>query len=510
MNRLSLAKAIFATFFMAGLGACTTSHEGLFLPETLGGAPVTVSVREQIEPGVEYLKLTISEGTTSGEWRLRSGPLIGHEALEEVTACLLSLGIEPWTKRSFQLGGPVNAAYVIVYSDALPSEAEAVATRQAWSQTGCDFHVQDMAFEPGSGPAPLSINLLVVDPDEFDGTIEIALADDTVAGRAKTSLVARQSKAVAAINGSFFVEYARDGLPGDVAGLLVLDGEIVSEGINGRPAFIVEQRSETPFRIDVIEPAVWIEDETGSRLRIDGINRPLGQTRNCGNIGDTPTELAVHDETCRDDGEIIAFTSHAGFLPSLDARSVAFIDSRGYRADADELPDLDGGAFILVASGDRQAELSDALARNLRLTLVGDPALQRTGVYALNGAPTLLLNGKRVYSEQTEGWPLSADASAARADAVHRWINLRNPRTAIGITDAGHLLLLTIDGRQRAVSVGATIEELRDLIASLGATDALNLDGGGSTTLAIGATIVNAPSDRAGERPVADAIILRR
>jgi exopolysaccharide biosynthesis protein len=45
---------------------------------------------------------------------------------------------------------------------------------------------------------------------------------------------------------------------------------------------------------------------------------------------------------------------------------------------------------------------------------------------------------------------------------------------------------------------------------ALGARNAVNLDGGGSTTMAIGATLVNRPSDATGERPIGDAIVLRR
>ena len=43
---------------------------------------------------------------------------------------------------------------------------------------------------------------------------------------------------------------------------------------------------------------------------------------------------------------------------------------------------------------------------------------------------------------------------------------------------------------------------------SLGAVDAVNLDGGGSTTMAVGDELVNRPSDDAGERPVADAVVV--
>jgi exopolysaccharide biosynthesis protein len=86
-----------------------------------------------------------------------------------------------------------------------------------------------------------------------------------------------------------------------------------------------------------------------------------------------------------------------------------------------------------------------------------------------------------------------------------------NPRTAVGIAADGGLLLVTVDGRQPGHSDGATLRETAELLQALGAVDALNLDGGGSTTMVVrGAgerlAVVNRPSDTAGERPVANAL----
>jgi hypothetical protein len=59
-----------------------------------------------------------------------------------------------------------------------------------------------------------------------------------------------------------------------------------------------------------------------------------------------------------------------------------------------------------------------------------------------------------------------------------------NPRTAAGITADNKLLLMTVDGRQPGFSEGVTLVELASLLSSYGAVNAINLDGGGSTTLA--------------------------
>jgi hypothetical protein len=87
-----------------------------------------------------------------------------------------------------------------------------------------------------------------------------------------------------------------------------------------------------------------------------------------------------------------------------------------------------------------------------------------------------------------------------------------HPRTAVGIdTDTGAVLLVVIDGRSEASS-GYTLAQLADLMVQLGAEEALNLDGGGSSTMAVtppgGAlTVVNTPSD-GQQRPVPEGLQL--
>ena len=89
-----------------------------------------------------------------------------------------------------------------------------------------------------------------------------------------------------------------------------------------------------------------------------------------------------------------------------------------------------------------------------------------------------------------------------------------NPRTAIGITDNGKIILYTIDGRQKGYSYGVQLRSLANRLKELGCTDAINLDGGGSTSYAIQfpgdnlVELVNSPSD--GKlRPVSNFIFLK-
>jgi hypothetical protein len=84
----------------------------------------------------------------------------------------------------------------------------------------------------------------------------------------------------------------------------------------------------------------------------------------------------------------------------------------------------------------------------------------------------------------------------------------RNPRTSAGITKKGRVVLLAVDGRT-SKSIGFTLYQLGTEMKALGAVDAVNLDGGGSTTMWLkGRGVVNHPTDSTGERPISNAIVI--
>jgi hypothetical protein len=115
------------------------------------------------------------------------------------------------------------------------------------------------------------------------------------------------------------------------------------------------------------------------------------------------------------------------------------------------------------------------------------------------------------------GWPRIVRAGrsvAVAADSAEgtfaRFSHARHPRSAIGISrDSATLYLVAVEGRRRT-SVGMSLDELADAMLSIGAYDALNLDGGGSTALVVADSLVSVPSDTAGERPVGEVIAVTR
>jgi exopolysaccharide biosynthesis protein len=105
----------------------------------------------------------------------------------------------------------------------------------------------------------------------------------------------------------------------------------------------------------------------------------------------------------------------------------------------------------------------------------------------------------------------NADWSACDSN----FIEAKHPRSAIAITKDKRVLLITVDGRSPGNAIGMNIPELAHLIKSLGGKTALNLDGGGSTTLYLYVNILNHPCDikrfyHEGERHIPNMIYYKR
>jgi exopolysaccharide biosynthesis protein len=113
----------------------------------------------------------------------------------------------------------------------------------------------------------------------------------------------------------------------------------------------------------------------------------------------------------------------------------------------------------------------------------------------IGGYPELLDGGRRV------GDLLVSESPAFAAS--------RHPRTAVGVGPRGDVLwMVVVDGRQGEYSLGMTLPELAAVFEALGVTEALNLDGGGSSVMVVRGRTLNRPSE-GGEREVVNALSVR-
>ena len=102
--------------------------------------------------------------------------------------------------------------------------------------------------------------------------------------------------------------------------------------------------------------------------------------------------------------------------------------------------------------------------------------------HIISGGPFLVKNGE-----------IYVDASAQKLNSIAG----RNPRTAIGYTADNNIIILTADGRENS-SVGLTLLELAKYMKQIGCVYAMNLDGGSSTVMYGGGSILNSPSYAGG------------
>ena len=150
---------------------------------------------------------------------------------------------------------------------------------------------------------------------------------------------------------------------------------------------------------------------------------------------------------------------------------------------------------VLVARGraaeSLRAEASVGAELTLRVSLQADWGVVAD---AIGGGPVLVRDGRPV-----------ANASEAFTSSQ---IFPRQPRTAIGQTTDGRIVMVVVDGRQPSISMGMTSLELALTMTRLGAVRAMQLDGGGSSTIAFDGSVLNAPSD-GNERPISTALMLQ-
>jgi hypothetical protein len=338
---------------------------------------------------------------------------------------------------------------------------------------------------------PWRVNVLTIDRETLDGRLGGVLSNERVAGLERPSSMARRTSAVAGVNGGFFA------VDGDPVGALAIDGRVLSEPVNRRSALLVPADRAAPARISALRFSGALEAGDARRL-IDGVDRRRGSIPACGGRGgDRPTQRPDSGLTCTDPSELVLFESRYGAPRPSSGVEVLVRGGVVERVGRPRGGSIPAGAFLLSGSGDAANFLRGALE-------AGAPAKVELGLgegqaLVTGGGPRLLARGRVAVAASTEGFaPLSAPGFVAS----------RHPRTLAGVKRDGTLLLVTVDGRRPGWSAGVTLPEAARVMRSLGARDALNLDGGGSSGMVVRGELVSRPSDPSGERAVSDGIFV--
>jgi exopolysaccharide biosynthesis protein len=333
---------------------------------------------------------------------------------------------------------------------------------------------RNAAKEEGAGP--WVINALRIDLNR--ARLQFIHALDEGVGLETVSSLAARYRAVAAINGGYFRTTGT--FRGDSIGTLMLDKKLISEPNNERASVGLLPSS----RALVFGHLKFIgRISTGTtRRKISGLNRPVGED-----------ELVIftpefHRTTLTTPEGVEATVRNNKIVSVRDRTGSSLIPSDGY---------------IISAVGESRAWVLKNLRRGRRLNLSmmldsidNSQSREWSQVEAITaGGPQLIKDG---------GVLISNDAEKINA----AFVSDRHPRTAIARLKSGRILLLTVDGRQPEVSVGISLPGLAELLLEFGAIEAINLDGGGSTTMVVKSKTVNHPSDQTGERPVSDAVLV--
>lgn len=327
------------------------------------------------------------------------------------------------------------------------------------------------------GIGPLSIHLIKIDRSQPQFAFTSTLAKKSIYDleplrRQIQALDPMLGKPLVAVNGDFF--RIRPGpYQGDPLGLQIIQGELASSPTN--TCFWFDPKGYP--HMAYVQPAFRATWPDGTRVKFD-INQECTEnsavlyTPTMGSSTRTENCIEFILEKCDDSGWLPIKTgqTYNGCISSVNHNTNSVIPK-------DKLVLSIGSTLINKI---KNTESGTVLALSFKTS----PDL--TGVdIAIGGGPVLIQNAK---VQQFTGY------------------QPRHPRTAIGWNDK-HFFLLVVDGRQKDLSIGMTLSELAEFMLKLECTEALNLDGGGSSTFWLNGKIMNSPSD-GRERWIANGLVL--
>jgi len=314
-----------------------------------------------------------------------------------------------------------------------------------------------LRWATGAGSA--RVHVVTVDLKDPRLSVRVALGAGTVKDREPAAEATTRLGGVAAINGGFFAP--RNGQP---LGVLVVDGRLVSAPIPRRSAFAI-LKDGRPY-IGPVRWRGWIETPT-ARLPVSAVNRPPRV------------------------GGAAVYTPEYGPLTPPHPLAVVVRRGRVVSTASGRVP-IPPDGFVVASPASSRHRVRETMRPDTPAEFRA--ALDPPGVaHALGGGPRLVREGRVYVPYRWEGF---------RPSLYGR----RAARSAVALTAHPKLLLVAVEA-SRGDSTGMTLPELARTLVELGAQDAVNLDGGGSSTLVVGGEVVNRP--QGSQRAVPSLLLVR-
>ncbi len=304
------------------------------------------------------------------------------------------------------------------------------------------------------------------------------LSNNAVLGRERVTSMQRRvsgDATVAGVNGDLFS--LSDGHP---TGGLIRGGVLDTAPADERSTIGVD--ADGTLHVERVAMAgTW--QGTGQR-RILGINEPLRGNRT------TVYTRAWGARTPAESGGAYAILQP---FPATKPNTPLTATVTAYAPGGNQPIPADGA--VLVARGAQAGFLPAEAPVGSKVTILLTLTPPWTNVpEAVGGGPVIVRGGKPVFRSFESFTP--------------EQLAPRNPRAGVGQLADGRIVLVAVDGRQPGYSTGLTNFELALTMMRLGCVTASALDSGGSTTMAFDGKLLNRPSDRGGERAVAEALTL--
>ena len=331
-------------------------------------------------------------------------------------------------------------------------------------------------------PGPVAVQVLRLDPAKVD--LRSTLAQDRVVQLETVPDMAARANAIAAINAGFFVVKN-----GDPVGVLEVNHELVSDTpmLRGAVGIVRDEGKPLKLLFDRVSATMLLRFRSGDEeftQEIDGV------------------------DTTRARGRLMLYTPRFG----------------GDTGMADTGVEWQLGGSPLVVTERRPNAGRTAIPRDGAVLSFGGTVLP-TALERLDKGQAVALEPKfqALLGTLPEQWADAKDVVSGAGLLVFRgrvmtewkdeqlrdgFTTERHPRTMIGASKNGAIWLVTVDGRNPQLSLGMTFAELQALAQKLNLFYALNLDGGGSTTMVVQGKVMNHPSDAAGPRKVSDGLVV--